>query len=307
MRLRNALGAVAGSIGLTAVANRLLSSRAEGLEPFLDAEYGSYRWRGFEIGYAEAGDPDDPDLLLLHGISAASSSHEFWPVFDDLAEEYHVIAPDLPGFGHSDRPPLLYSASLYTTFVEDAIEDLTDNPVVLASSLTGSYAATAARESEVEKLVLVCPSDSSMGSRRTWVRALLRAPVMGEAIFNLIVSKPAIQYFHEDHGYYDPSNLPDVVVDYEWRSAHQSGARFAPASFFSGFLSPEEDLDDTLATLDIPVTIVWGREAETPPLSEGRTLADRGDARLVVFDEAMLLPHVEHPDEFLDVVPDAED
>lgn len=302
MRLRKALGVLAGSIGLTAVANRLLTTRAEGLEPFLDAEYGSYRWRGFDVGYAEAGDPEDPDLLLLHGISAASSSHEFWEVFDELAETHHVVAPDLPGFGHSDRPPLLYSASLYATFVEDAMEDLTENPTVVASSLTSSYAATAAHESDVEELVLVCPTDSSMGPGRKWLRALLRAPVVGTTMFNLMVTKPALKHFHEDHGYYDMSNLPDVVLDFEWQSAHQRGARFAPASFLSGFLSPREDIDDSLASLEIPLTIVWGREAETTPLSEGRRIADRADARLVVFDEAKLLPHVEHPEEFLEVV-----
>lgn len=303
MRLRNALGVAAGSVGLTAVANRLLSTRAEGLEEFLDGEYGSYRWRGFEIAYAEAGDPENQDLLLFHGINGAASSHEFAAVFEALAAEYHVIAPDLPGFGHSDRPPLLYSASLYTTFVEDAIADLTDEPpVVVASSLTGSYAALAAKQREVAELVLICPSTSSMGPKRRWLRTLLRAPVFGQALFNLIVSKPGLRYFHEDHGYYDSSNRSDAVLDYEWRSAHQRGARFAPASFVSGYLAPEESVADALAGIDTPVTLVWGRESDTPPLSAGRQLADRVDARLVVFDNAMLLPHVEHPDEFRDLL-----
>jgi hypothetical protein len=48
------------------------------------------------------------------------------------------------------------------------------------------------------------------------------------------------------------------------------------------------------------VTIVWGREAEITPLSRGRTLAESADARLVVFDDAKLLPHVEFPAAFLD-------
>jgi len=52
----------------------------------------------------------------------------------------------------------------------------------------------------------------------------------------------------------------------------------------------------------VPVTLVWGREAEINPLSEGRDLAEEADARLVVVDYARLLPHAEHPDEFLDAV-----
>ena len=303
MKLRNLLGVAAGTVGLTAVANRLLTARAEDFEPFLDGDHGTYRWRGFDIGYTEAGDPEDQDLLLFHGINAAGSSHEFWRVFEDLSEEYHVIAPDLPGFGHSDRPPLMYSASLYATFVTDAIEDLSDEPpVVVASSLTGSYAAMAARKSEVKELILVSPTDSSMGGGRTWLRALLRSPVVGQGIYNLIASKYSIRHFHEDHGYYDMDNLPSAVVDYEWESAHQPGARFAPASFVSGFLDPDEALGDALEQVETPITLVWGRDADITPLEDGRELAERVDARLVVFDNALLMPHVEHPGEFVDVV-----
>ncbi len=190
MKLRKALGAVVGAVGATAAANRVLQSQAGAFEPMLEGEQGTYRWRGFDIAYTEAGDPSDPDLVLFHGINAAASSHEFHTVFDTLAEEYHVIAPDLPGFGHTDRPPLLYSASLYTAFVRDFIEDNTTDATVVASSLTGAYAASAAQEVEVKELVLICPTDTSMGNRTVWLRSLLRAPVVGEAIYNLTVSKP---------------------------------------------------------------------------------------------------------------------
>jgi len=305
MKLRNVLAAVGGTVGATTLANRVLASRASDFEPFLDGDQGSYRWRGFDIAYTERGDPADQDLILFHGISAASSNHEYWRVIDDLSEDYHVIAPDLPGFGHSDRPPLLYSASLYTTFVADAIEDLTDEPpVVVGSSLTGSYAASAATDAEVDKLVLICPTDSSMGGQQVWIRALLRSPVVGQGLFNLIVGKASIRHFNADHGYYNIENLPDEVVDYEWQTGHQPGARFAPASFVSGFLDPKERLEDTLADVEAPVTLVWGRDADISPLSEGRELAEKADTGLVVFDRTRLLPHAEHPEEFVDVIRD---
>jgi pimeloyl-ACP methyl ester carboxylesterase len=53
--------------------------------------------------FREAGDPDAPTLLLLHGFP--SSSHMFRTVIPLLADRFHVIAPDLPGFGFSDGPP----------------------------------------------------------------------------------------------------------------------------------------------------------------------------------------------------------
>lgn len=303
MKLRNTLAATAGVVGATALINRTLRTRAKDFHPFLEGEQGTYRWRGFDVAYTEMGDPGAEDLILFHGTGAVSSGHEFWRVTETLSDEYHVIVPDLPGFGQSDRPPLLYSSSLYVTFVGDAIEELTDDdPVVVTSSLTGSYAAMAAEDVDVERLVLVCPTASSMGDRQVWLRALLRSPVVGEGLYNLMVSKPSIRHFHDDHGYYDMDNLADRVVEYEWTSGHQPGARFAPASFVSGFLDPDEDLGETLASVDDPVMLVWGRHAETSPLSEGRDLAEQADTGLVVFDRSKLLPHVEQPDQFVDVV-----
>ncbi len=300
MKLRNVAAAAAGAVGATAAANRALASRAEPFEPFLDGDRGTYRWRGFDVDYTERGDPEDQDLLLLHGISAAASSHQFWRVHDELSEEYHVIAPDLPGFGHSDRPPLLYSAALYTTFVEDAVVDLVDDPVVVASSLTGAYAAEAV-DDEVSRLVLVSPTDDTAHGGR-WLRTLLRSPVLGEGLFNLLVSKPAIRRFSVDHGYADPKNYTEAVREYEWLTAHQDGARFAPAGFLSGDLDPETPLSESLTDVSAPVVLVWGRDGKMTPLSEGRHLAREASAGLVVFDDAKLLPHVEHPGAFVEVV-----
>lgn len=54
------------------------------------------------IFYREAGDRSKPTILLLHGFP--SSSHQYRNLIPVLANEYHVIAPDYPGFGHSDMP-----------------------------------------------------------------------------------------------------------------------------------------------------------------------------------------------------------
>jgi pimeloyl-ACP methyl ester carboxylesterase len=57
---------------------------------------------GISIFYREAGAPDAPALLLLHGLP--SSSRMFEPLFARLSARYHLVAPDYPGFGHSDWP-----------------------------------------------------------------------------------------------------------------------------------------------------------------------------------------------------------
>lgn len=55
------------------------------------------------IFYREAGDPSRPTIVLLHGFP--TSSHMFRNLIPLLTEKYHVVAPDLPGFGQSDAPP----------------------------------------------------------------------------------------------------------------------------------------------------------------------------------------------------------
>ena len=57
---------------------------------------------GLSVFYREAGPSDAPTLLLLHGVP--SSSRMFEPLFARLSDRYHMVAPDYPGFGHSDWP-----------------------------------------------------------------------------------------------------------------------------------------------------------------------------------------------------------
>jgi alpha/beta hydrolase fold len=58
--------------------------------------------RGTSDFYREAGPKDAPTLLLLHGLP--SSSRMFEPLFARLSDRSHLVAPDYPGFGHSDWP-----------------------------------------------------------------------------------------------------------------------------------------------------------------------------------------------------------
>src|ERR1700747_3394366 len=58
---------------------------------------------GHHVFYREAGEPGNPAVLLLHGFP--TSSHMFRDLIPLLADRYHVVAPDLPGFGNTVSPP----------------------------------------------------------------------------------------------------------------------------------------------------------------------------------------------------------
>ncbi|NUS59131.1 MAG: alpha/beta hydrolase [Streptomycetaceae bacterium] len=78
---------------------------------------------GIGVFYREAGPADAPTLLLLHGFP--SSSRQFARLIDALGGDYHLVAPDYPGFGHSDAP----SADTFA-YTFDALADLTEGFLV---------------------------------------------------------------------------------------------------------------------------------------------------------------------------------
>src|SRR5437870_11831498 len=68
----------------------------------MPTSYRTVKVDGLSIFYREAGPKESPTILLLHGLP--SSSRMFEPLFAQLSDRYHLVAPDYPGFGHSDWP-----------------------------------------------------------------------------------------------------------------------------------------------------------------------------------------------------------
>lgn len=80
---------------------------------------------GLDIFYREAGDPSRPTVLLLHGFP--TSSHMFRDLIPMLADQYHVVAPDYPGYGNSSMPSVdqfEYSFDNLALVVEKFTEEL---------------------------------------------------------------------------------------------------------------------------------------------------------------------------------------
>jgi pimeloyl-ACP methyl ester carboxylesterase len=96
---RNAAAQIVVAVMLAA--SQLL---AQGKEHTMEhsTSYRTIQIDGLSIFYREAGPKDAPTLLLLHGLP--SSSRMFEPLISRLSDRFHLIAPDYPGFGHSDWP-----------------------------------------------------------------------------------------------------------------------------------------------------------------------------------------------------------
>ena len=94
--------------------------------------YNTVKVDGVDLFYREAGPKDAPVLLLLHGFP--TSSHMFRNLIPQLADKYHVIAPDYPGFGQSgmpDRSKFVYSFDNYAQVVDKLTRQLGVNRYAL--------------------------------------------------------------------------------------------------------------------------------------------------------------------------------
>ncbi|UAJ12456.1 alpha/beta fold hydrolase [Glacieibacterium megasporae] len=94
-------------------------------KPVPAIHYRSAMIDGVKIAYVEAGPAEGPVVLLLQGFP--SSSHQFRNLIPYLADRYHVIAPDYPGFGESDAPPhdqFAYTFAHFATLMDGLLGQL---------------------------------------------------------------------------------------------------------------------------------------------------------------------------------------
>jgi pimeloyl-ACP methyl ester carboxylesterase len=310
MRMKGLLvaGAAGGAVvGLEAYNRAAVIPRPE-LEPQLPVTPATWRWRFGDVAVYEAGEPSSPPLLLLHGHHAAASAAEMRRPFERLAGRFHVYAPDLLGYGLSDRPDIEYEPQIYIELIEDILREVVQQPAsVVASSLTSAYAIEAAFSSPewISALVLVCPTGvrrllEQSGPGRA-IERLLRLPVLGQGLYNGIASRPSIRYFLEAQTYFDATLVTDNMVEQFYRTAHVPGARYAPGAFVSGKLY--WDASEAWSRLEQRVLLVWGKEARLTPVTDAAAfLATNPGAELEEIGAAGILPHDEQPEQFANVV-----
>ena len=252
-----------------------------------------------------------PPLVLVHSINAVSSAAEMRPLFDRYRETRTVFAPDLPGFGRSERGRHHYSPRVMTDALQALAEQVQGRcgpgPIdALAASLGCEFLARAAAERPTVwgRLALVSPTGlrgtrvlrgppgSTLG--KPWLRALLGARPWSRALYRRLTTPSVIRYFLQRT--WGSKAIDETLWAYDVLTARQPGARFAPFDFISGALF-SRDIHTVYEAVSQPVWMSHGIRGDFTDFRGKALVHDRGNWRMTAFSTGAL-PYFEQPAEF---------
>src|SRR6202171_4330837 len=153
---------VRGNIALSLQIEGLFATRARPRR-FPRAEM--VRAGGIDTFYLDAG--SGPPVILLHGLGATNAS--MLPTLWDLARDHRVLAPDLPGFGGSEKPIRSYDFPFFADWLREFMDGVgLDKADLVGNSLGGRIALEAGLSvpDRVNRMVLLCPSPAFLRGRQ---------------------------------------------------------------------------------------------------------------------------------------------
>ena len=257
-------------------------------------------------------------VVFVHGLGS-SGYMEWRRNLEPAAVRHRVYAPDLPGYGRTDKPRARYTIPYFARFVRRYMDFLgIRRAAVIGASLGGRIALEVALEEPrlVRKLVLV----NTLGLGRPQVRfaqmayGLMTIPRVGEAVMGIardaltwaprkVIRRIAARYAGVsvdleatmDDTYLD--DLRDMYAADGYHNAYLSTVRSLvnPRALFGG----HHDVTRRLNELKIPVQLIWGAADPLFPLAHAeRAQSLIGQAGLAVIDSAGHTPQAEQPEEF---------
>lgn len=253
---------------------------------------------GNTIHYYEQG--SGSSLVLIHGMFG---DHTDWePALDSLAQNFRVIAPDLPGFGLSDKPDIDYSADFFIRVLHGFLAAVDATPATLVGNSFGGELAilyTLQHPKDVNALILVSSGGLRPFSDQERQQIALKfseadlaklSPQIHEWIFAPIFAR------HTPH-------RERYMAKQNAKLQREDRAAYARALFRSMKLAAELDLLDRLKEIACPTLLVWGDADPVFPLEIAQAALDRlQSAELVIVPQASHALQLDAPEEFVDAV-----
>ena len=249
---------------------------------------------GYRIRYLEDGPRDCKTLILLHGIGASA---ERWSrVIPTLSRDYRIIAPDIIGFGYSDKPAVEYTMDFFVDFFKLFLDNLGISKASIIGSSLGGHIATefAIRFNHmVEKLVLVSPAGMMRKS----------SPTLDRYIMSALYPEHQRVYEAFSEMVYDSNTInQEILMDFINRMSLPN-AKYAFMSTLLG-IRYAPDLRGRLSSITAPTLLMWGENDTTIPLAEYSNQYNGipNMEEIVVIKNCRHIPHVEKPATFNRIV-----
>jgi len=248
---------------------------------------------GYKIRYLESG-TSNRTLVLLHGLGASAERWEY--VIPLLNKNHNVIALDLIGFGHSDKPSVDYTTEFFSKFLFDFLNHLgIEKTNIVGSSLGGQIAAecAASYKDTIGKLVLVSPSGMMKQSTPS-----LDAYIMA-ALY------PTTENAKTAYALMTGSTQKDVshIIDDFIKRMSLPNAKMAFMSTILGLKN--SNVITKLLKISIPTLIIWGELDPVIPIKYADTFVSSiRDCRFYEMKGCGHTPYVEKPNKFSEIVLD---
>ena len=211
---------------------------------------------GNKIRYLESGS-SKKTLVLVHGLGASSERWQY--VLPFFEKEFHVIVPDLIGFGYSDKPIADYTIDFFSNFLEKFLISLNiDQTSIVGSSLGGQIAAeyTSSHSQNVDKLILVSPSGIMKQSTFALDEYIMAALYPNE--------QSAKNAFETMDG--SGKKIPLEIIKGFVSRMKLPNAKFAFMSTLLG-LKNCEVITKKLENISSPTLIIWGADDPVIPIT----------------------------------------
>lgn len=233
------------------------------------------------VNYIDEGKGDA--ILLLHGWG--SSIAVFDGIIKALAKDHRLIAPDMPGFGHTPEPPRAWSVDDYTDFIIKFIDKLEIKEFgVIAHSFGGRvFLKLNSREAlpcKINKAALI-DSAGIMPEKSLKQKISLRAYKMARGI----MSTKLMSFLY-----------PDAVADMRKKRGSADYNNATPIMKATLVKVVNEDLTALLSKVNCPVLLIWGDMDTATPIDDARRMEQLiPDAGLVICEGAGHYSFLEQP------------
>ena len=247
-----------------------------------------------------------PNVILIHGLGASA---DIWMHnISAISSGYRVYAPDLVGFGRSDKPDVKYSPSYMAAFINDFMTALDiENACFMGLSLGGGVALQYILQfaSKVQRLVLV--DSAGLGREMPLAMRLATVPVMGELMLSPSRAGMAFVLKQLVH---DPAVITADLIDLYFELNFSQGAAKTVLALLRACATIHGARPDVLGpvmknlnNINIPTLIIWGREDRLFPVGHACFAREKiPDSYLYIFERCGHMPNFERPEEFNSVV-----